>query len=90
MLSTLLQAAFVEVAMSTLMDAYPSLQGRRLICTAALCATLFTLSVPAATGGGMYMINLVDSVTYLDLVPWVALAEMILIVYGYGEADDSL
>ncbi|XP_077520361.1 sodium-dependent neutral amino acid transporter B(0)AT1-like [Amblyomma americanum] len=30
------------------------------------------------------MINLVDSVTYLDLVPWVALAEMILIVYGYG------
>ncbi|XP_050040966.1 sodium-dependent noradrenaline transporter-like isoform X2 [Dermacentor andersoni] len=77
-------AAFLEVGVSTFMDIYPGLRPHRLRCTLVTCIVMFILSLPAATGGGLYVLHLIDSVTYLDLVPWIALAEVLLLVNGYG------
>ncbi|XP_050040965.1 creatine transporter-like isoform X1 [Dermacentor andersoni] len=76
-------AAFLEVGVSTFMDIYPGLRPHRLRCTLVTCIVMFILSLPAATGGGLYVLHLIDSVTYLDLVPWIALAEVLLLVNGY-------
>ncbi|KAH8025569.1 hypothetical protein HPB51_010027 [Rhipicephalus microplus] len=76
--------AFVEIGVSTFVDVYPSLKPHRLMCTVTTCTVMYILSLPAATGGGLYVLNLIDYVTYIDLVPWIALAEVLVLVNGYG------
>ncbi|XP_049268626.1 sodium- and chloride-dependent neutral and basic amino acid transporter B(0+)-like [Rhipicephalus sanguineus] len=69
--------AFVEIGVSTFVDVYPSFKPHRLLCTVTTCTFMYILSLPAATGGGLYVLNLIDYVTYIDLVPWIALAEVL-------------
>ncbi|KAL3184752.1 hypothetical protein MRX96_005855 [Rhipicephalus microplus] len=59
--------AFVEIGVSTFVDVYPSLKPHRLMCTVTTCTVMYILSLPAATGGGLYVLNLIDYVTYIDL-----------------------
>ncbi|XP_075741601.1 creatine transporter [Rhipicephalus microplus] len=81
--------AFVEIGVSTFVDVYPSLKPHRLMCTVTTCTVMYILSLPAATGGGLYVLNLIDYVTYIDLVPWIALAEVLVLVNGYVFSRNS-
>ncbi|KAL1426071.1 hypothetical protein MTO96_018545 [Rhipicephalus appendiculatus] len=70
--------------MSAFEDMYPSMRERRTLFTLGVCTVFFVISLPTATGEGLYLLNLIDSIIYLDLLPWVALAEVTLVVHGYG------
>ncbi|XP_054930490.1 sodium- and chloride-dependent glycine transporter 2-like isoform X3 [Dermacentor andersoni] len=76
--------AYLVTAMSAFEDMYPSIRERPTLFSFATCAVLFCFSLPTATGGGLYILSLIDATIYLDLLPWIALAEVILIVQGYG------
>ncbi|XP_037568072.2 sodium- and chloride-dependent creatine transporter 1-like [Dermacentor silvarum] len=78
--------SYLVTAMSAFEDMYPSLRECRMLFSFATCAVLFCCSLPTVTGGGLYLLNLIDATIYLDLLPWIALAEVILIVQGYGTA----
>ncbi|XP_077497938.1 sodium-dependent noradrenaline transporter-like [Amblyomma americanum] len=76
--------AFLVAGLSAFEDSFVTLRRRRKSFVLATCTTLFLLSLPAATGGGVYVIKLIDAAVNLNMMPWIALAEVILIIYGYG------
>ncbi|KAH6934936.1 hypothetical protein HPB50_002302 [Hyalomma asiaticum] len=77
-------SAYLVTALSAIEDMYPSLRERRTMFSFGACAVLFIISLPTSTGGGLYLLNLIDATIYLDVLPWIALAEVTLVVQGYG------
>ncbi|KAL1420125.1 hypothetical protein MTO96_024583 [Rhipicephalus appendiculatus] len=77
-------ACLVGGFLGSLKDNYAVLR-RWPVQTALLaCAGGFVLTVPMTFQGGLYVIELLDDITYGDLMPWMGIAELLAIAYGYG------
>ncbi|XP_075538274.1 sodium- and chloride-dependent betaine transporter-like isoform X3 [Dermacentor variabilis] len=70
--------------LGSLKDNYPALRSRPTLTALVACVAGFALAVPFTFQGGLYLIELFDGIVYGDLIPWMGIAEVLSIAYGYG------
>ncbi|XP_054932402.2 sodium- and chloride-dependent betaine transporter-like [Dermacentor andersoni] len=70
--------------LGSLKDNYPALRSRPTLTAVLACVAGFALAVPFTFQGGLYLIELFDGIVYGDLIPWMGIAEVLSIAYGYG------
>ncbi|XP_040063424.2 sodium- and chloride-dependent glycine transporter 2-like [Ixodes scapularis] len=75
---------FVESALTPLKDEFPVLRVHQSKLALACAVFFFLLGLPIASQGGIYMINLLDEYVSSHLIPWVGVAELVTLVFGYG------
>ncbi|XP_075043324.1 sodium- and chloride-dependent neutral and basic amino acid transporter B(0+)-like isoform X2 [Mixophyes fleayi] len=86
MLLTLgLDSQFALIVTTTIQDAFPkAMKKRRIQITAALCVVLFLLGLPCVTQAGIYWVILNDTFCGGWAILFVALLELIAVIWIYG------
>lgn len=75
---------FLEAALTPLKDEIQAFRIYETAVATASCVFLFLMGLPIATQGGLYILTLMDEFVSSHLIPWVGVAEMITLVFGYG------
>ncbi|KAH7963112.1 hypothetical protein HPB52_019604 [Rhipicephalus sanguineus] len=70
--------------LGSMKDNYAVLRRWPVPTALSVCAGGFVLTVPTTFQGGLYLIELLHGITYGDLMPWMGVAELLAIAYGYG------
>lgn len=76
--------ALVEGVLTPLKDAFPALQGRLTLLAFAICLVEFLLGISMTTRGGMYIINLLDTLIGDKMLFLIAVFESISVALLYG------
>lgn len=73
-----------EATVSAFVDEFPILKKRKILFTGIMCSILFILGLPCVTGGGMYILQLMDwySATFALMI--ISLLETVVIGWIYG------
>ncbi|XP_077513058.1 sodium- and chloride-dependent neutral and basic amino acid transporter B(0+)-like [Amblyomma americanum] len=77
------QVCVVEGYMRSLKDTCLWLRQRSSLAAVLGGAGCTILAMPLALQAGLYMLELMESLIYGDLLPWVGLAELIAVAHGY-------
>ncbi|KAH7975316.1 hypothetical protein HPB52_000577 [Rhipicephalus sanguineus] len=74
----------VECLLTPFKDEFPALRSYGPLLSFAVCALMCVFGMPMASQGGLYILTVMD--TYLGgfLLPWIGLAELLVVVFGYG------
>lgn len=75
---------FVEAALTPLKDEISTFRAYETTLATVCCIFLFLMGLPIATQGGLYILTLMDEFVSSHLIPWVGVAEMATLVFGYG------
>ncbi|XP_063289500.1 sodium- and chloride-dependent neutral and basic amino acid transporter B(0+)-like [Pelobates fuscus] len=79
------QFATIETVTTAIQDAFPkAMRKMRIPITIAVCAVLFLLGLPCVTQSGMYWVVLIDTFCGGWTVLFVAVLELIGMIYIYG------
>ncbi|XP_063793615.1 sodium- and chloride-dependent neutral and basic amino acid transporter B(0+)-like [Pseudophryne corroboree] len=79
------QFATIETITTTIQDAFPrAMKKMRIQLTIALCVLLFLLGIPCVTQAGIYWVTLIDSFCGGWAILFVAVLELIAIIWVYG------
>ncbi|CAH2314975.1 sodium- and chloride-dependent neutral and basic amino acid transporter B(0+) [Pelobates cultripes] len=79
------QFATIETVTTAIQDAFPKVMRKmRIPITIAVCAVLFLLGLPCVTQSGMYWVVLIDTFCGGWTVLFVAVLELIGMIYIYG------
>jgi len=78
------QFAIVETILSGILDFQPSLRPYKTPVVGGLCFTGFIVGLPLATGGGSYLLDLLDYYAAGWPYLFIGLCELIIISYVYG------
>ncbi|XP_077534441.1 sodium- and chloride-dependent glycine transporter 2-like [Haemaphysalis longicornis] len=75
--------ASVECLLTPFKDEYPWLRAHGTLLSFIVCALMCVCGMPMACRGGLYILTLMD--TYLGgyLLPWIGLAELLVVLLGY-------
>ena len=76
--------ATLETVFTAFYDGFPSLRNHKVKVTAAGCLVCFLLGLPCGSSNGQYVLNLMDTYGAGFGVLWVALWEVIAIMWIYG------
>lgn len=78
------QFGMFEATVSAFVDEFPILKKRKILFTGIMCSILFILGLPCVTGGGMYILQLMDwySATFALMI--ISLLETVVIGWIYG------
>ncbi|XP_075739750.1 sodium- and chloride-dependent betaine transporter-like [Rhipicephalus microplus] len=79
-------ACLVGGFLGSMKDNFAVLCRRPVQTTLFACAGGFVLTVPMTFQGGLHVIELLDDIMHGDLMPWMGVAELFAIAYGYGES----
>ncbi|XP_054924546.1 sodium- and chloride-dependent glycine transporter 2-like isoform X2 [Dermacentor andersoni] len=74
----------VECLLTPFKDQFPALRSHGPLLSFAVCALMCVFGMPMASQGGLYILTVMD--TYLGgyLLPWIGLAELLVVLLGYG------
>ncbi|XP_077496282.1 sodium- and chloride-dependent glycine transporter 1-like [Amblyomma americanum] len=74
----------VECLLTPFKDQYPVLRSYGPLLSFGVCVLMCVCGMPMASRGGLYILTVMD--TYLGgyLLPWIGLAELLVVVLGYG------
>ncbi|KAH8032610.1 hypothetical protein HPB51_026063 [Rhipicephalus microplus] len=77
------QFSSVECLLTPFKDEFPVLRSYGPLLSFAVCALMCVFGMPMASQGGLYILTMMD--TYLGgyLLPWIGLAELLVVVFGY-------
>lgn len=75
---------FVEAALTPLKDEIPACRAHETYVATICCVCFFIMGLPIASQGGLYILTLMDEFVSSHLIPWVGVAEMATLVFGYG------
>jgi len=78
------QIAIVTTVVSAIVDSSPLLVARRLIVTLVFCIAGFLIGIPLCTGGGVYILQLLDNYVASWAIIIICILEMTLIGIFYG------
>ncbi|XP_068107020.1 sodium- and chloride-dependent neutral and basic amino acid transporter B(0+)-like [Hyperolius riggenbachi] len=79
------QFATIETITTAIQDVYPrAMKKMRIPLTLALCAALFLLGLPCVTQAGIYWVNLIDSFCGGWAILFVAVLELVAMIWIYG------
>jgi len=81
--------AFLETIFSAIYDAAPSLRKHKILITAIGCLCCFLLGLPCVSSNGQYVLDLMDTYGAGFAVLWIAIWEMIAIMWIYGASNFS-
>jgi len=76
--------ALLETVLTSLYDGLPVLKRFKPLMTFLLCSSCFLLSLPCVSQSGAYVFNLMDNYGGGMSVMWIAITEMIGIMWFYG------
>lgn len=76
--------ASVECLLTPFKDEFPVLRSHGSLLSFIVCLLMCVCGMPMASRGGLYILTLMD--TYLGgyLLPWIGLAELLVVLLGYG------
>lgn len=75
---------FVEAALTPLKDEVQAFRIHETAVATVCCVFFFIMGLPIASQGGLYILTLMDEFVSSHLIPWVGVAEMVTLVFGYG------
>lgn len=78
------QIAIVTTVVSAIVDSSPKLVARRLQVTVVFCIVGFLLGIPLCTGGGVYILQLLDNYVASWAIIIMCILEMSIIGFFYG------
>lgn len=86
------QIAIVTTVVSAIVDSSPKLVARRLLVTFFFCIGGFLLGIPLCTGGGVYILQLLDNYVASWAIIIMCILEMTIIgvFYGFGRLMDDI
>ncbi|KAH9363689.1 hypothetical protein HPB48_002032 [Haemaphysalis longicornis] len=75
---------FVEAALTPLKDESEACRAHETYVATICCVCFFIAGLPVASQGGLYILTLMDEFVASHLIPWIGVAEMVTLVFGYG------
>ena len=81
--------AVLETVFSAIYDGVPSLRKHKVKVTAFGCLCCFLLGLPCVSSNGQYILNLMDTYGAGFAVLWIAIWELIAIMWIYGVGNFS-
>ncbi|XP_077547814.1 sodium- and chloride-dependent glycine transporter 1-like [Haemaphysalis longicornis] len=75
---------FVESALTPLKDESEACRAHETYVATICCVCFFIAGLPIASQGGVYILTLMDEFVASHLIPWIGVAEMVTLVFGYG------
>lgn len=76
--------ALLETFLTALYDEFPKTRSKKVTITFITCATCFLLGLPCVTQGGQYVLNLMDTYGGGYGVIFIAICELVALMWGYG------
>ncbi|XP_022248607.1 sodium-dependent proline transporter-like [Limulus polyphemus] len=76
--------ALLETFLTAIYDEFPSSRRHKFIITLFFCVVCFFLGLPCVTQGGQYVLNLMDTYGSGYSVIFIAICELIALMWGYG------
>lgn len=75
----------IETLLTSIYDAKPALRKHKMILTFLVCFGCFILGIPCVMQGGQYVFNLMDTYGGGFAVVYLAIFEVIGVIWVYGE-----
>ncbi|XP_022235624.1 sodium- and chloride-dependent glycine transporter 2-like [Limulus polyphemus] len=76
--------ALLEVFLTAIYDEFPKLRNKKVLLTFVCCSACFLLGLPCVTQGGQYVLNLMDTYGGGFAVSFIAICELLALMWGYG------
>ncbi|KAM7294050.1 sodium and chloride-dependent glycine transporter 2-like [Ixodes scapularis] len=74
----------VECVVTPFKDEFPILRKHPSLVYFLVCLGMCICGMPMATQGGLYILTLMDTFIGGEMLPWIGLAEILAVVFGYG------
>ena len=81
--------ALLETSLTALYDGFPALRKHKVKMTALGCISCFLLGLPCVSSNGQYVLDLMDTYGAGFAVLWIALWEVVAIMWIYGYKNFS-